>query len=334
MQLTFYCLPLFLLLSGLSLSQPMNITTTPSTGNNQPSVLQTSFNWIEEQRDYISSYVSSTATSLDEYIARDSFDSSMMNESYLRMRISQSISTGYDENFDISIKGRLDVPNSRHRLQLFIDSEPNDFDSISDRRRDLDSSNTSNDSNGNTVAGLSFWGSTKKIWQPNLSLGVRLRLPLDPYIKGKVRRYGNLPGLWQSRFVQSISHYDSKGWRASTEYDVYRPIAIDDIFRISNEAQYINSTKSWEFYHSYSYYQHINKRESLQYSFSVAGSNRPNPQVIGYWARIEWRKQLHKNWLFGKISPEISFPRDRGFSDTYAIFFELEAFFSDHYTPR
>lgn len=328
MQSLLYCLPIFLLTSALALSQQ---TDTPS--NDQSTLLQTSFNWIEEQHDYVASYVSTTATSLDEYIARDTFDSNMINESYLRMRISQSISTGYDEDFDLSIKARLDVPNSRNRVQLFIDSEPDDFDSISDRRRDSTGRKASDDTSENTVAGLSFWGSAKKTWQPNLSIGASFRLPLDPYVKGKVRRYDDLPGLWQSRFVQSASHYDSKGWRASTEYDIYRPIALDDIIRISNEAQYINSSKSWEFYNSYSYYQHINKSESIQYSFSIVGANRPNPRVNGYWARIEWRKQLYKDWLFGKVSPEVSFPRDRNFSDTYAIFFELEVFFSEHYIP-
>lgn len=326
-------LPLCLLTSSQVFSQDIKTVNNFEHNTTNDGWLVTSFNWIEEQQDYISTYVSASATSLDEYIARDTFDSSMVNESYLRMRISQSISSGFDEDFDLSIKARVDVPNSRNRVQVFIDSEPDDFDSISDRRRDLNGSGLTDDSDDNTVAGLSFWGNAKRTWQPNLSIGTRFRIPLDPYAKGKVRRYDDLPGLWQSRFVQSASYYDSRGWRTSTEYDVYRPIAEDDILRISNEAQYINSDKAWEFYHGYSYYQQLDKKNSLEYSFSIVGANRPNPRVNGYWARLEWRKRLYKDWLFSKVSPEISFPRERNFSDTYAIFFELEVFFSDHYIP-
>lgn len=323
-----YPLLLFFTTLPTALSQPIVVDNKDSS---QPA---TTSRWIDKQHTYISNYVSTTASALDRYIARDSFNNSMLNKSYLRARTRQSVSSGYNEDFDFSVKARIDIPNSRRRMQVFIDSEPDDFDTISDRRRDVPQSNNIIKSDEKTVAGLSFWGSAKKTWRPSLSIGMRLRIPLDPYVRAKIRRHDKLSGLWQSRFVQSASHYDSKGWRASTEYDIYRPLTDENSFRISNEAQYTNSKKIWEFYHSYSYYQKINTKNSLAYSFSVAGASRPNPRVNGYWARIEWRNNLYKDWLFGKISPEISFPRDQNFSDTYAIFFELEAFYSDIRTNK
>ena len=332
-----YLLWIFLLLSAPSLAQQNDSATdnnaTLKKSPNQSKAPQSNVNWIERQHGHVSNYVSTTASALDSYIARDSFNNAMLNKSYLRVRMTQAYSSGYDEESDFSIRGRLDVPNSRKRVQLFIDSEPNDFDNISDRRRDLPSTGAATKKTESAVAGLSFWGSAKKTWQPNISVGARFRLPLDPYVKARVRRYADLPGVWQSRFLQSASYYDSKGWRASTEYDVYRPIGDTDTLRISSEAQYLNSDKVWEFYHSYSYYQKINNQNSLGYSFSIVGANQPSPRVNGYWARLEWRNRLYKDWLFSKIAPEISFPRDRNFSATYAIFFELEVFFSDHYSP-
>lgn len=294
--------------------------------------IDVSFHWLEEQRNYISSHVSASSTAIDAYLARDVFDSSHINESYLRMNLNYSFSTGYDEEADISLKTKLEVPSSKHKYKIFFDSDPDDFDDISDRRRDTPD-DPEEEKNDSAILGLSYLGETFKDWSPKISVGARLKLPLDPYVKMTAQTYTELDDLWQSRLVLSSSYYDSKGWRAGLEYDIYRPINDDDIFRISNEAQFLDSDNTWEFYHSYSYYQRF-ERSSMEYSVAISGKSKPNPRTSKLWIRTQWRKRLYKDWLFGKISPEISFPRDRDFADTYSIFFELEVYFSEGYLPN
>lgn len=285
------------------------------------------FNWLEEQRDYVSSRVSSSATALDAYLARDVFDESQSNESYLLLNLDARASSGYPEEAGATFKGKLDIPNSQHRFKLFFDSNPDDFETIDERRRDVPDELDQNSQN-DAVFGLSYVSREVTRWKPRISVGARFDFPMDPYVKVSARRYFELTSLWQSRLVPSASYFDSRGARAGAEYDVYRPVRERDIFRISNEAQFLDQINVWEFFHGYSYYQRLQK-SSLEYSVSAAGVSQPEPQVSSYWVRVQWRKRLYEQWLFGKIAPEVSFPRDRDFNDTYAIFLGLEVYFSD-----
>jgi hypothetical protein len=291
--------------------------------------VHTYFNWLEDQRNFLSSQITTTAYALDKYIARDSFKSDQPNESYVRIRGQQILTSGFDEYHDLSIRARIDIPNTEERVNIFFNSEPDDFDSISQRRRNI----TGTNSEESSVAGVSFLGRQARKWKTDFSIGARFRLPPDPYTKFKVKRYDDLGGLWQSRFQQSVSYYHSRSWRASTEYDIYRPINGTDIIRISSEAQFFDSENYWEFYHGYSYHHPLDKKTAIELSTGLNGFSQPNPRVDNTWLRVEWRRKIYKDWLYGKISPELSFPRSRNFKDTYSLFFELELFFGDDYVP-
>ncbi|MFA7554258.1 MAG: hypothetical protein WCY88_08410 [Spongiibacteraceae bacterium] len=310
---------------------PANDQSTANEADAAPGWIKNSFYWLERERDVLANQVTSTATGLDQYISRDSFKSNVINHSYVKLRFNHSFSTGFDEQTSASIKARIDVPNSKDKLQIFFDSEPDDYEGISNRRRETTGNDLKNKSD-NAVFGIAILDNSLKNWRPNLSLGIRLKLPLDPYLKASLKRNDKISELWRSRLDLSGSHYDSKGWRAGAEYDFYRPINKLDIFRISNEAEFIDQENTWEFYHSYSYYHKL-RSSSLEYSFSVSAASQPNPQISAYWTRVTWRKPLYEDWLFGKIVPEISFPRSRDFADTYSIFFELEIFIGENYIP-
>ncbi len=285
------------------------------------------FNWLESGRDRVSSRVNRSATALDAYLARDVFDTSETNESYLLMNLDASASSGYEEEAGASFRGKLDIPNSRHRLNLFVDSRLEDFDGISERRRDVPQE-LNEDSTDDAVIGLSLLTRELRHWETQFSVGARFTFPMDPYARISTKRYFDLIGAWQSRLLLSGSHFDSRGARGGIEYDVYRRVREKDVFRISNEAQFLDQTNVWEFFHGYSYYQRL-QHSSLEYSLSASGLSQPEPQVSAYWVRVQWRKRLYKQWLFGKLAPEVSFPRDRDFDATYALFLGLEVYFSE-----
>lgn len=288
--------------------------------------------WLEEQRDYLSTKVTHSATALDSYLARDAFDSSVINASYVRINIGQEFSTGDDNDLGASVKLRLDVPNSKQRLRLFFDSDPDDLASINDRRRD--NNRTERDNSDGSVAGIELRSKAVSRWHNSARLGARVGSPVDLYARVQTKRLIELPGIWQSRFIQSASYFDrddeedESGWLTNTRYDIYRPVGDKDIFRVSNEAQFLNNSARWEFFHGYSYYHNFNSVHSLEYSLALTANNQPNPRVDNYWARLQWRSRLYKDWLYGKVTPELSFPRERDFKDTWSLLLELEIFFS------
>jgi hypothetical protein len=304
--------------------------------------MTSSFYWLEEQRNLLAKRVTSTAVIMDEYIARDSFDDTLVNESYLRIRVTQPFSTGYDYDPRVRVRARVDVPNSEEKVKLFLDTDPEEFDSIDDRRRGNQDGGSFE--SGDAVVGISFFQKARSTWNPNLSIGISTS-PTEIYTKVRVQRYDELPGPWQSRFNESLTYYDSRGWVSSTRYDAYRPLDNRGIFRISSEAQFNQEEENprltegepppkedfWEFYHGWSLYRQLDDDTSIEYSVAGTALSRPSPRMENIWVNAEWRQLLYKDWLFGKITPEISFPRERDFTPTYAIFFELEIYIGEHF---
>lgn len=294
----------------------------------EPGWARNSLYWLEEQRDYLSAKVTRSATVLDSYLARDAFDSSIANPSYVRINIGQQFSSGFDNDLGASVKLRLEVPNSKQKLRLFFDSDPDDLESIDDRRRDNDRSRR--DQTDESVVGVELRDKDSKRWINTARIGARVGSPIDLYASVQTKRFDELSGPWQSRFIQSASYFDggATAWLAATRYDVYRPVGSNDIIRVSNEAQFSDETARWEFFHGYSYYQSLDPVHSLEYSLALTGNNQPNARVDNYWARLQWRSRLYKDWLYGKVTPELSFPRSRDFDDTWSVLLELEIFFS------
>ncbi|MYM63898.1 hypothetical protein [Pseudomaricurvus sp. HS19] len=288
--------------------------------------------WLERQQATLSRGVSGASSGLDQYIARDSFDSDLVSKSYVQIRFNHEISSGRPNETRGTIKTRLDLPNSKNKLSVFLDSDPDELDSIDDRQRNV-TGDTVDNRDEDMVAGLSLLNKVQEQWDSDLRFGVRVRWPLDPYSKASISRSDQLSEQWRSRLKFSGSYFDSRGWRADSRWDVYMPLDKRDTFRIINEAQFIDADNEWEFYHGYSFYRRFTK-SSLEYRFSVSGSSEPNPRVTGYGFRMPWRRKLNRDWLYFKVTPEVTFPRDRGFSDTWAIYFGLEVFFSEHYIEK
>ena len=284
--------------------------------------------WLDEQQANLSEGVSDASSGLDQYITRDSFDSDLVSKSYIQIRFNHDVSSGYENETRATIKTRLHLPNISKKWSLFLDSDPTELDSVDDRQRNV-TGDTLNNRDEDMVAGLARIRE-RKHWDTEFRIGVKVRLPLDPYTKASIFRDDSLAGDWRSRLKFSTSYFDTRGWRTDARWDAFVPLNQRDVFRLINEAQFIDSDNTWEFYHGYSYYRRFTK-SSVEYRFSVNGSSQPNPRVTGYGVRMPWRRKLNRDWLFFKITPELSFPRDRGFSDTWAIYFGLEVFFSDHY---
>lgn len=299
----------------------------------KPGWAMNSLYWLEGQRDYLSAQVTRSATVLDSYLARDAFDSSVVNASYVRINIGQQFSSGFDNDLGASVKLRLDVPNSKQRLRLFFDTDPDDLESINDRRRDNDRSGP--DQSDESVVGIELRNKDSRRWKNSARIGARVGSPVSLYARVRTKRFVELSGPWRSRLIQSASYFDAdnqgdgKGWLADTQYDIYRPVGDNDILRVSNEAQFTDETARWELFHGYSYYQSLDPIHSLEYSLALTGNNQPNPRVDNYWLRLQWRSRLYKDWLYGKVTPELSFPRSRDFDDTWSLLLELEIFFSD-----
>src|SRR5690606_11815612 len=116
-----------------------------------------------------------------------------------------------DWSSDVCSSDLLDLPTTRERLRLIIESDPEETQGTlaeqgSQRLRG------DSQSAGDTVVGLSRltdrdW---KQHWDTRFSAGIKVRLPLDPYLRWDAKRLWDLgDGPWMLASENRLSWFNS-----------------------------------------------------------------------------------------------------------------------------
>jgi hypothetical protein len=73
----------------------------------------------------------------------------------------------------------------------------------------------------------------------------------------------------------------------------------------------------------------LNNKNSLKYQIGAIKEIEDSRDKVRYWTNVRWKHQLHKNWLFLKVIPEVSFSEDHDYSADYRILVQFEIFFGN-----
>ncbi len=309
-------------------SSPLQSDAAEADDSGFPRWIMTSGNWLELQRDSFSDTVMESAMGVDAYLARDNIDESLVNQSHVKFQIRQRFSKSGQLDFETKFKARLRLPNSKRRLKLTFESNPDDFNTISDRRLGLTPGASSPRNVEETaVAGISLEKYLGENWDSSYNLGMKLRLPLDPYVRAHWTHTSSFGDQWKRRFLQRFSYFHTEGWKSDSNFDLYRPLDDNFMFQSSSGAQYLDKEDGWDLYQSLSIHQRISIDTAFEHQIGVSAISRPSLRTSGYWVRTELRHRLYKDWLFGKLVPELFFGRDDNFDLVPSLLFELEVYF-------
>src|SRR5690606_20362591 len=79
------------------------------------------WNWLEMQRDGVSRNVSSVGRYLDDWLAGEGVGE-RTNQSYLRLKINQRVSSIEKYEGNLRLSGRVDLPRATERWKLILES--------------------------------------------------------------------------------------------------------------------------------------------------------------------------------------------------------------------
>lgn len=147
---------------------------------------------IEPMRSKVSGWVDATSRNLDSYFGTDEF-LDVDNKSYLRL--SQEMEWMDSEGFEHSIGTRfkVDMPTTKERIKLVFESNPEETQSEEEERNRRAANHNIEETKNSTVIGIEQTSDTdpKKAWKVRTNAGLKLRAPLDPYLRVTSRR------LWE-----------------------------------------------------------------------------------------------------------------------------------------
>jgi hypothetical protein len=250
------------------------------------------------------------------------------NDSYLR--ISQETlwreSAGSDDDYGVRFK--LDLPTSRERLRLLIESAPEEsLGTLAEQGSDGDPV-TRLDSDTATI-GLDRLDPDDKRqhWSYRFGAGLKFRTPLDPYLRATGERIWHWPDSpWELHSYNRLSWFDSDGYSARSHWDLSRPLAADRRLRAYTQLQWQETEDTLEFSQRFEVARRLDGRSSLRHGLVLVGNSLSATRVNDYYLQSWYRRDLHRGILFMDLIPELHFDRDTDFEPRWAVTLRFELF--------
>lgn len=333
LRLSFLLIALFILvISASAHSEP----TTDTTETEQPDgtdldyLLQPYepdfFEFLDSPHDVISSGVEAVAQGMDLFFADEKVYDEATN-SYARL----STYTNFKHNGQSSTNGdlhiKVDLKKTKKKLKLLLES---------DTDRDLQTGVDSSSAPGQKSETTSFYAalqkeiSRRREWRTNLSLGIKLKVPLDPYLR--VRAHKNFRvGALKTRFTETLFWFNSKGAGASSLFEVDYSITKKVLFRSSTSELWTDFNDYHEVEQIFSIFHELSDRRAISYHIGVYGDTDPQMHLVRYYSSINYRQRVHRDWLFVELIPAISYARDNNFKHERSLTLKLEMVFGSKY---
>lgn len=277
---------------------------------------------VDRKHLHLSRKVVRLATGLDSYFSGNSITETE-NKSYVKLRLESYFEEGGDTDTRLRIKGKLDLPNTQKKIRVF-------FDSRADSTRDLSTKAvpSSPARNSDTEVGLEY-EKGRKNWTTSTSVGMKPKLPFNPVFKYRVGRGIAVGDVWSSHFDQQLWYDHEKGWGEESALSFERAVAEDYVFRILSDLQFQDRYNAFEWAEIISLFKPLDEKSSVQYSIGAFANSRPEWKSTRYILMLEYRKDIHKGWLFMNVSPLLNFERQDDFEPKLSLTINLVAVFSD-----
>ncbi|GMR15761.1 MAG: hypothetical protein BMS9Abin31_0050 [Gammaproteobacteria bacterium] len=281
------------------------------------------FSFLDTPQEFISSGVEGLARNIDEFFS----DNKIFYETsgtYLRLRADTIVNEAGAIGYEGDVKFKLRLPNVTRKLKFTFESDANE-------RQDDVTSKPENTpiaavQGKDYFAGLQATLGKEDEWQFKPSIGLRLSSNVEPYIRFRAKRKYEF-NKWSIRWQETPYWFDSFGWGVDSYIELNRKISDDDLFRASTFARWTNEADQFELSQVFSMYHNLSKRRAISYFAGVYGKSEPTVFATHYLLGLTYRQNIHKDYLFIELLPQIKYEKINDFHSEHSIILRLEIVF-------
>ena len=285
--------------------------------------------WVDKTEIYLASTVHDFSSFIDHGLAKEEDEEPLINRSYILLKSAAEYShRGYFES-DARVSVRIDLPHTERKWDLIFETDPEDYDSLESKQRDLTTKDATGESK-DAIGGIRLYDGLMRNWKSSYDIGVKLRFPMDPFIRADLRRVEDCFDDWVTQFRQQVFYYYSIGAGAVTGLSFYHALDEDksQIIRFGSSAQYLYDDRQWELLFQLGLSDRINNDNLLEYSTGISVDPNHSDEITNYWISFAWHQNLYKNWLYFSVIPKIDAPREYDYKINPGGQLKLEMFFS------
>lgn len=251
---------------------------------------------------------------------------------YVQVRGSVILGRGGNIEYDGNLRAKFDLPNLAKKVNLVLESESDGQTSDSRITTPTGStlSNTVTDKNIN--ASLQFILQEQERWDVRLQPGIKVKLPLDPFVRVRFRYLKPLGATWLGRGTLTPGWYNSRGWEGRARLDLERVLGSQSLFRASSEAVWLrDDSRNLVLTQSFFLAHPVGDKEQMAYEVGVGGEIDPSFRDTSYFASIRYRRDIHQGWMFLEVKPQVVFDREQDFATDASLVLTLEMLFGRDY---
>lgn len=211
----------------------------------------------------------------------------------------------------VRLRLRYDLPNLKHRFNLFLGREEPD-EAIQDRRELLpvQSALLDLDEDQEWLAGFGYSPPGRRASKFDFRTGVKVKSETEVYFQGRWR--GNLfvgdTAVW--RFRETLFYENRDGFGLTSSVDYNKALRDTLLVRWANIGTFSEATDGLAWRSTALLYQNLRRRRALAYEVFVRGETDDPVRVREYGARAIYRFPLkRRQWLFGEVIAGWTFPR-------------------------
>ena len=272
------------------------------------------FSFLDEPQKYFSLTVEALAKNLDEFFSTDKV---FYETSGTRLRLREDAL--WIEGEGIKIKGdvrlKLHLPHTQKKLRFIFQSDNDETSQILDSDRDNSYSAEIQGSLGK-----------KDGWKLKPSIGAYLGEKVDTYVKFRLNREYNFD-KWNISWNETPFWVASHGWAFDSSLEMNRKINENDLFRSSTYAGWRKDIDYFELNQIFSMYHRLSDKKVISYFTGIYGISEPKIHTTEYLIGLNYRQNIHKDYLFIELKPQIKYQDINRFSPEHLMVFRLEMIF-------
>jgi len=255
-----------------------------------------------------------------------------ITKSYASLRVRSVYARAGTTDFDARFKLRLDLPRTENRLKFRLDFNE-DEDTFEDLTEDTKIERSTEEEETTINTSVQYIIQETRNWTVSLSGGGKVRDPIDVYVKLRLRRSLSLFD-WKIRLVQAFEWFHSKSYGSKTSLYLDKRLGEKTLLRFSsqayrNEEEFIH--RNFEISQRITLFHALNDREVLSTEAGIFADTEPVWHHDSYYWNVNFRRDIHKGFVFLDIRPQVSFLHENNFHGEGSITLSLEVLYGGRY---
>lgn len=267
--------------------------------------------WIDEVQRGVYSGVCGATAWFDGLFGTPRFDQDS-NETYGRIGVYETLDRRDKLDTRLKFRARLALPVLQNRARITL-GRGDEQELVEDRPADSGNPRPAilgPQTDDAWLLGLGYAKQDDLEKGFDVGIGVRLRFPVDPYVKASYRRNFIFDENNMLRFRETPFWRDSRGFGETTQLAFDHLVSPRVLLRWNNIGTIAEDTEGLDWGTSVTAYQSFGQRRAISYSLLLSGETGADVRIQNYGAEVRYRRQVFRQWLFLELLTSLTWPRE------------------------